>query len=123
MEIFFKNSSEFHYLTWSCYLFAKKDTIGIFPLGFWVNWAYMQYLDVNWPSEEVMCKASHLKKGRKCYLNYIKDNKITVHTERTKNVMQVFKIFERLTRQWRWQLMTERTKTIIYKILKNTLTF
>jgi hypothetical protein len=39
----------------------------------------MQYLDVNRPGEEVMGKASHLKKkGGKCYLGYIKNNMIMV---------------------------------------------
>jgi hypothetical protein len=39
----------------------------------------MQYLDVNRPDEEVMCKASDLKKGGKCYLSYIKNNMFLVH--------------------------------------------
>ncbi len=56
----------------------------------------MQYLDVNRPGEEVMGKASDLKKGRECYLSYIKDN--TYVSQKKIFDAGFFHIFGRLTR-------------------------
>ncbi len=55
----------------------------------------MQYLDVNRSGEEVMCKASDLKKGGKSYLLHQKQ--YDYGTQKEKNFMQVFQIFGRLT--------------------------